>query len=506
MSFLLQTNEEYIKLQMRSLLQKPAQKRILKRKLKQVGLYNAKLGFGTYKNFIQTELNNRRSRSMNAKYSNSPFSSPSKLNSSLLPKLQLRSQKRMVGLVNTQFFNRNRLTVSCCVLFKLTSKINTLPGLAIDYKDQPTLNRDTSEIDSEFLMYYINFFHTVLKNITSVLNDGPMPLPGEISKLIGLTFNEMCKSSNSGAKKNKIGTKDLRLLGFFEQKPWGNIIADSVYKFFFKKYSFFGEKNFEDFVVNYLLTNNLTNMQKLCFEIYDRSNSQSIRSSDLFVFFESPFFPLIKNDLFVMINYLSNYKYSSERSKIKRKTTKYFQEITENKNKKISFRVFTKLKFEQKFPDMLLALLYIILGENSVKHFCIYYSIPKYKVALTPIISVSRPVNYCQNFYQTALEHYKILKLSYITRTSKAHDFKDSVFKGALISFILLCDCEAFCQYRMLAASPSSMTRGSEFLFSHKCPEIIKRWYFHMLIPNTQHISIQEYIDYIEGFFIVFSI
>jgi hypothetical protein len=206
-----------------------------------------------------------------------------------------------------------------------------------------------------------------------------------------------------------------------------------------------------------------------------------------------------------MINYLSNYKYS-EKVKIRKKTTKYFQELTENKNKKISFRVFTKLKFEQKFPDMLLALIHVILGENAVKYICGYYSIQKYKITTNPLLSLSRPVNYCRDFCMSALDHYKYLKQNSSNYISKNLDFQGDLFKGALISFILLCDSEAFCEYRFLAASPSSMTRGSEILFGRKCFEIIKRWYLHILLPHMQHVSLQEYMSYIDGFFSVFII
>lgn len=505
MSFLEQTNEDFIKLQIRSLLKKPAHKRLLKRKLRQIGLYNPKIGFSTYKNFIDIELNNRRAHSMNGRYSSTPYSGPSKFDGPLLPKIKHQNHKNIVGILNTQFFNRNRLTISSCVLYKLTSKINIKTGNSVEYKDKSTQNRDFSEIDSEFLNFYLSFFVDVSKNITLALNDGAMPLPAELSRLIAWTYNEMSKTNTSNVKKIKILTKDTRLLTFFDTKPWASILSESIYKFYYKKYSVLGEMNFENFIGSYLLTHNLNNMQRLCFEVYDRSNSQCIRPSDLFVFFESPFFPLIKNDLFVMINYLSNYKYS-DKTLIRKKTTKYFQELTENKNKKISFRIFTKLKFEQKFPDMLLAIIHVILGESAVKYICGYYLIQKYKVTTNPLLSLSRPVNYCRDFCMSALDHYKYLKQNSSSYLSNGIDSQGDLFKGALVGFILLCDSEAFCEYRVLAASPSSMTRGSEILFGRKCSEIIKRWYLHILLPHAQHVSLQEYMNYIIGFFSVLSI
>ena len=67
MSFLAQTNEDFIKLQMRSLLSNPHHKKQLKQKLKTVGLYTIRTGFSTYKYFIDTELNKRKSKSLNSR-------------------------------------------------------------------------------------------------------------------------------------------------------------------------------------------------------------------------------------------------------------------------------------------------------------------------------------------------------------------------------------------------------------------------------------------------------
>ena len=134
-------------------------------------------------------------------------------------------------------------------------------------------------------------------------------------------------------------------------------------------------------------------MQKICFDLYDRNNAQFITPSDLFFFFENPIFPLIQNDLFAMINYLSNYKYTNEKHKLKRKPTKYLQELEEKQNKKISFKVFSKLAFDQKFPDMILALIYLFLGDAAVNFYCMYYDLNIYKVNMSPFLSVDRIIS-----------------------------------------------------------------------------------------------------------------
>ena len=47
MSFLLQTNDDFMKFQLRSLLLNPEKKKELKKKLKKLGLYSQRQGFGT---------------------------------------------------------------------------------------------------------------------------------------------------------------------------------------------------------------------------------------------------------------------------------------------------------------------------------------------------------------------------------------------------------------------------------------------------------------------------
>ena len=148
-------------------------------------------------------------------------------------------------------------------------------------------------------------------------------------------------------------------------------------------------------------------MQKLCFDVYDKSSSQFITSSDLFAFFESSIFPLLKSDLFVMTNYLSN---NIPIETISIKKSKYFKDSIEREDKKISFKVFTKLNFEQKFPDLLLALVYTFLGDEVTNFLCATYSIPKFKVTPTPYISVSRPINYYKDYNKISNFHYKLLK------------------------------------------------------------------------------------------------
>ena len=378
MSFLIQTNEDYIKIQMRSLLTNPLHKKQLKRKLRKIGLYTPRLGFGTYKYFIDAELNRNRSKSINARYYIPSVTSNKKQGKIHLPQVT-PTLKKISGIMNCNFLKRGKTSIACCILYKLTWKINLISAPIKDCAIVNTQNQQNSEIKSEFTNFYLSFFLGVAKHNGPLAIENDINLPIEIIKQISSGYQEIQKMALPG-KKTKHIINDTRLLSYLETKPWAVLISESLNRFFFKKYSILGEKNFQNFITSYLLTNNLLNIQKICFDLYDRNNAQFITPSDLFFFFENPIFPLIQNDLFAMINYLSNYKYTNEKHKLKRKPTKYLQELEEKQNKKISFKVFSKLAFDQKFPDMILALIYLFLGDAAVNFYCMYYDLNIYKV------------------------------------------------------------------------------------------------------------------------------
>jgi hypothetical protein len=59
MSFLIQTDDEFIKIQLRSLLLDSKKKKEIKKNLKKIGLYSNRFGFRTYRNFFDVELARR---------------------------------------------------------------------------------------------------------------------------------------------------------------------------------------------------------------------------------------------------------------------------------------------------------------------------------------------------------------------------------------------------------------------------------------------------------------
>ena len=500
----MQTNEDYIKLQMRSLLSNPKHNKQLKKNLKKVGLYNARLGFGAYKYFIDAELNRKRSKSINSRYYPS-FTSNQRKNMTPLPKITSKNPKQPSGVLDSDFFSRGKISVSCVVLYKLLSKVNIIPGIEDYPKDKIASKTQKSEIKSEFCGFYFYFFLSIARNTGGVLQDGAIHLPPDIDKQVSSLYLEINRLTSTG-KKTKVSLKDTRFFNFLELKPWIGSIAESLNRFYTKKYTVLGERNFTSFIANYLLTSNLTNMQKLCFDMYDRRNNSYINSSDLFMFFESPVFPLIKSDLFVMINYLSNYKYSIDNSLIKRRPSLYFQELTEKENRKINFKTFMKLRFDQKFPDMLLVLVHALFGDAVVNYFCSYYKIHKYRVSLEPEIALSRPINYCKHFYQITCDHYKTLKPELMNYKPVNKNFNMDLLKGIAVGYLIICESEALCESRILGVTQNSISKRSEFFLGKKCPELMKRVFYKLMNPYFGQITLNDFIEYMEGYFNVINI
>ena len=189
MSFLAQTNEDFIKLQMRSLLSNPHHKKQLKQKLKTVGLYTIRTGFSTYKYFIDTELNKRKSKSLNSRYKLSSYTPTPNKAGNLLPKLATKTNKTKSGILNSSFCKKGKIQISWCVLYKIINKINIRSGTVNIVKDVKTST--FSEIKNEFSGFYLCAFINLFQNLSNILPEGPLSINLNVNKVIATTFNEI---------------------------------------------------------------------------------------------------------------------------------------------------------------------------------------------------------------------------------------------------------------------------------------------------------------------------
>ena len=512
MSFLLQTNDDFIKFQLRSLLLDPDKKKELQKKLGKLGLYNNRQGFGTYRDFFTTELGRasktRRSRRLGSiQISPRAQKTREKIHAkSELPSLTHMKAPRNRGVLATDFFKKSKIAIGSCVLYTLINKIYVLQSpenLQIRMR-----NRYDKDFDLKFIPFYLASFFSVANNIPRILPGISMNFTTELRKNISNTYIGICSVYGIN-RKVYIRNKDTRLVMYLGPKQWTGIISETLNKFFLKKYPLLNELSFEEFVGNYVFTHNIINQKRLCFELYDRLGLQYLTSKHIFVFFESPIFPLIKNDLFVMINYLSNDRYTEETAKLRRASTRIIQseifKIIASEPKRLNFKTFCKLTFEQKFPDMLLALVYALFDEAGCNFLTTYYSVPKYKVSFSnnSITSVLRPMNFCKD-YLKMVKSYSLMIKPDIKDFLQGHgQFSKEMLKGCVTSFMLGCNAEHFCENKQLGATLSSMRTGSALIFGKHCPLIMERLYKHIAIPSLLKINLWEFVEYVGGFFMV---
>lgn len=511
MSFLQQTNEEYMKLQIRGLLSDPRSKKRLKKDLKGLGLYSRKQGFTIYRDFFKTELAPTRKSSGKTRATsfNVSDSHPrnKKKTKSELPSLTTVKVTRFKGLLNTEFFKRGKKTISSCVLSQLVSKIFVIPSCETTKIQFP--GRYENEFSLKFVPFYLSSFICVVKNMHKIASGPSMHLTSDVKKGIGNTYGSI--SSILGSRKVYTRNKDFRLQSFIGLKPWALVISESLHKFFFKKYSIFNEQTFEDFVGNYLLSHNTLNQKRLCFDLYDKAGTGYLTTKHLYGFFESGIFQFIKTDLFVMVNFLCNDRYSEETERLRRQSTRIIEsevfKIIASEPKKLNFKAFCKLPFDQKFPDMILALTYLFFEDLGTNFLTNYYSITKYKVLPTgSSYHVVRPINICSSFLKVVKGYYTILKPKIQEFQPKSENFSSDLVQGAITTFFLGCNAEYLCEFKELAATASSLRDGSEFMFGKKCPLLMDTLYEHIRIPNTVNITLWDFIEHIEGFFDVLNI
>lgn len=220
MSFLIQTDDEFVKYQLRSLLIDPSKKKELKKKLRRLGLYSNRFGFGTYRDFFFTELGHKsktpKSRRFNSLFA-SPKKEPQKQKKIELPAL-LTQQKvsKKPGILGTSFFKKGRLAVSSCVLFMLINKIAVIPvAERLPIRFPFTFE---NSFDLKFVPFYIRNFFCIAENVNKVLIGNTMPYTSEIKRAIQNAYIGICCIYGPNRKVYP-RNKDTRLTSFLSTKP-----------------------------------------------------------------------------------------------------------------------------------------------------------------------------------------------------------------------------------------------------------------------------------------------
>jgi hypothetical protein len=207
-----------------------------------------------------------------------------------------------------------------------------------------------------------------------------------------------------------------------------------------------------------------------------------------------------------MVNFLCNDRYSEETEKLRRQSTRIIEsevfKLISSEPKKLNFRTFCKLPFEQKFPDLLLALAFLFLEETGSDFLTRYFSVHKFRVL--PVnngFHVVRPVNICRDFLKEVKAVSIVNKEKLKEYLPKSDNFTKELIKATVATFILGCNAEYLCEFKELTATATSMKEGAELMFGKKCDIVIENLYERMRIPNTLNINLWDFLEYFEGFF-----
>lgn len=512
MSFLVPNEQDFVKMQLRDMLLRPNKRKEIKTKFKKLGLYNYKEGFLHYKDFFLSELpsfdretllkTRKHKRTMTQGFASTRYTRRGVV-SSISPNSRGQALNRTrVGLTNTRFFKKDRLAVVAGTLYILFSKFNPLEGPA--FARSPILDssspRKVAVLRKDFIYAHISAFLHVASHLNSLLPNTSIPISLEIKKNIQAAFANINLCT---PKKPSIKQRDQRLLNYLNQREFSSILAEPLNRFFFKRYPTFNDQFFEEFISTYIMTNIVSNQHKLCFEIYDRTGTGNISAKNVFSYFESPFFQFIKHDVFAICNGINPPNKNEEEIK---KIVKFSNKMTSIPGEEIdelhvTFKEFVKLPFTQKFPDLLFAIAHFLLGDFATSFLCNYFNLHKYRVITQDQqITIRRVPKTILNYPRIIDTQWIILKQE-IKSSKLKPDLSYSLLKGIVSSFLLACEIEAACTYRIFNCTSASLKEASYIILGKYCPTLMQGIFDHMTDNNSANVGVLEFIDYFEGFF-----
>lgn len=167
----------------------------------------------------------------------------------------------------------------------------------------------------------------------------------------------------------------------------------------------------------------------------------------------------------------------------------------------VTFKEFVKLPFTQKFPDLLFAIAHFLLGDFATSFLCNYFNLHKYRVITQDQqITIRRVPKTILNYPRIIDTQWIILKQE-IKSSKLKPDLSYSLLKGIVSSFLLACEIEAACTYRIFNCTSASLKEASYIILGKYCPTLMQGIFDHMTDNNSANVGVLEFIDYFEGFF-----
>lgn len=317
-----------------------------------------------------------------------------KKQTSLLPDLTVSPHlDSFKGPLDTAFFRRHRLIISSATLFAMFLKTDVIPSRSPQHKDKSYVRfsshrlskSNTSNLPTDFCTHHILHFLHISANFHLISSDRLITLPENIKENLQLAFRRMDKSDPKRITKRKVSEQHLASL--LEQKgPFGEL-ATAIAKAIFRKNPALNEDSFLGFMEKYILTHDRLSQLRLCFDVY-AENENFITTKMMFKLFRSQVSEMLEGDVQPILKALQEpdlHQDSRTLPMVRRRPVDYAENWKETlmlprQANALNFRDFTRILFPQRFPDLLLVISYMLVGQPLVDFLCSYFDIPDFKV------------------------------------------------------------------------------------------------------------------------------
>lgn len=392
--------KDFVQVQLDSLLKNPPAFKSFRRDLQQLGLYSRARGFSYQSDFMRVRTSRRSTKDqydlLTGRHTTThpgKRSPQHRKQTSELPELTAKPQQdALKGPLNTAFFRRHRLVVSCATLFALFIKADVIPSPSASHKTKSYVHFSPHRLSKSNVfnlptklcdLHILHFLH-IAANFQHLPVERLISIPDNVKDCLQTAFRNMDRSDPKRLNKRKVSEQHLASI-LEQQGPFGEL-AGTLAKAIFRKNPALNEDSFMGFLGKYILTHDRLCQLRLCFDIY-AENEAYITSKMMFRMFKSNLCAILDGDIQPLLQALQSAE--SEEIRLTPMPRRRPQDLQDSwketlqlprQANSLNFRDFTRVFFPQRFPDMLLVIAYILAGQTLVDYLCVYFGLPDFKV------------------------------------------------------------------------------------------------------------------------------
>lgn len=399
--------KDFVQQQIDSLLKNPPAFKGFRRDLQQLGLYSRGRGFSYQTDFMRVRTSRRSPRDQYDLLTGRHTSAhPGKRSphhqkqTSLLPQLTPKPDTFKAPL-NTHFFRRHRLVVSCATLSVLFLKADVLPSPSALHQTKSYVRFSPHRLSKASVpvglceLHVLHFLH-IAAHFPSLPTERLISLPESLTEHLQTTFRQMDKSDAKRLNKRKVS--EQHLVSLLEQRgPFGEL-AGSLAKAIFRRNPAWNEDSFLGFLGKWILTHDRLSQLRLCFDVYTE-NEAFLTSKMMFRLFRSNISSVLEGDIQPLLRALqaAEAETNPRPTALPRKRPQDLPDswkdtlLLPRQSSALNFRDFTRVFFPQRFPDLLLVIAYMLAGQILVDFLCRYFGISDFKLDCgAPSVKVTR--------------------------------------------------------------------------------------------------------------------